>query len=81
MPRRVALNKLVKGKTIRSVQVGGGTPCDRRSKSTNRDRIVAQCFADGSDLAKQLVEQGFACDWTKFSGGHYSHDGNGRSCL
>lgn len=42
---RHALSKLVKGKTVRCVQVGGGMPCDGRSKPTNRDRIVAQCFA------------------------------------
>lgn len=40
---RDALGKLVNGKTVRCVQVGGGTPCDGRSKPTNRDRIVAQC--------------------------------------
>jgi endonuclease YncB( thermonuclease family) len=77
---RGALSNLVKGKTVRCVQVGGGTPCDGRSKPTNRDRIVAQCFADGSDVAKHLVEEGFACDWTKFSGAHYSQDGKGKIC-
>ena len=41
-----ALRKLVEGKVVRCVQVGNGTPCDGRSKPTNYDRIVAQCFVD-----------------------------------
>jgi hypothetical protein len=34
---------------------------------------------DGADIAEPLVEQGFACDWVKFSGGTYSL-GNGKRC-
>jgi endonuclease YncB( thermonuclease family) len=75
-----ALENLVKGKAVRCVQVGNGTPCDGRSKPTNRDRIVAQCFVDGADIAATLVEQGFACDWIKFSGGVYSQKGTGNHC-
>jgi len=75
-----ALRKLVEGKAVRCVQVGSGTPCDGRSKPTNHDRIVAQCFVDGADIAAPMVEQGFACDWVKFSGGAYSHNGNGAPC-
>ena len=38
------------------------------------DRLVAQCFLpDGRDLAAELVKQGMALDWTKFSGGTYKH--------
>lgn len=75
-----ALEAIVKGKAVRCIQVGDGTPCDGRSKSTNRDRIVAQCFADGADIAAPLVDQGFACDWVKFSGGIYSKGSNGKRC-
>ena len=39
-----------------------------------------QCFADNNEVAKKLVEQGYAYDWTKFSGGHYSKDRNGKAC-
>jgi endonuclease YncB( thermonuclease family) len=77
---RDALSNFVKGHTMRCVQVGGGTPCDGRSKPFNRDRIVAQCFADGEDVATYLVKRGYACDWVKFSGGHYSRDGTGTVC-
>jgi endonuclease YncB( thermonuclease family) len=35
-----ALTALIGGKTVRGVQVGSGTPCDGRSKSTSRGRIV-----------------------------------------
>lgn len=75
-----ALMALMKGKTVRCVQVGKGTPCDNRSKPINRDRIVAQCFADGVDIAAPLVAQGHACDWMKFSGGIYSSGGDGEAC-
>ncbi len=38
------------------------------------DRLVAQCFLpDGRDLAAELVRQGMALDWTRFSGGQYKH--------
>lgn len=75
-----ALASMVKDKTVRCIQVGGGTPCDGRSKPTNRGRIVAQCFASQSDIAGELVRGGFACDWVKFSGGHYSQAGTGATC-
>ena len=36
------------------------------------DRLVAECFLpDGRDLAAELVKQGLALDWPKFSGGKY----------
>jgi endonuclease YncB( thermonuclease family) len=75
-----ALRQLVDGKVVRCVQVGNGTPCDGRSKPTNYDRIVAQCFVEGTDIAVPMVEQGFACDWVKFSGGAYSQGGKGNRC-
>jgi micrococcal nuclease len=77
---RAALRTLVEGKRVRCVQVGNGTPCDGRSKPTNRDRVVAQCFIDGTDVAGSLVERGLACDWERFSGGYYSRGGKGRAC-
>jgi endonuclease YncB( thermonuclease family) len=73
-----ALKRLVQDKPVRCIQVGDGTPCDGRSKPTNHDRIVAQCFADGA--AVPLVEEGFACDWVKFSGGIYTDGGKGHRC-
>ncbi|WP_210310479.1 thermonuclease family protein [Devosia pacifica] len=37
------------------------------------DRVVAQCFLpDGRDLAAELVSNGLALDWPKFSGGKYA---------
>src|ERR1700761_5379705 len=46
---------LVEGKEVQCVQVGGGTPCDGRSKPTNHKRVVAQCFVDGVDISKEMV--------------------------
>jgi micrococcal nuclease len=38
------------------------------------DRLVAKCYLpDGTDLAAELVQQGLALDWAKFSGGAYRH--------
>ena len=65
------LRKRVKGKTIKCTPVGQGTPCDGRSKPRSYDRIVAQCFVDGKDLAAEMVKAGYARDWPKFSGGYY----------
>ena len=63
--------KIIAGKEVQCVQVGGGTPCDGLSRSTSHKRIVAQCFVDGLDLAKEMVCSGHAVDWPKFSGGYY----------
>ena len=71
-----ALASLLKGRTVQCIQVGNGTVCDGRSRPTNRDRIVAQCFAGTKDIARELVKGGFACDSVKFSGGAYG----GASC-
>ena len=66
-----ALRHMIGGKTVRCVQVGAGTPCDGRSRPTNRDRVVAQCFVRNVDIATEMVRGRHACDWPKFSGGHY----------
>src|SRR5262245_7533427 len=75
-----ALREIAEGRMARCIQVGSGTPCDSRSKPTNRGRIVAQCFVDGADVADSLVGRGVACDWKRFSGGYYSRNGKGRAC-
>jgi endonuclease YncB( thermonuclease family) len=61
----------IEGKTVHCLQVGEGTVCDDKSKPNNRDRIVAQCFLDKLDIAEEMTKSGTACDWPKFSGGHY----------
>ena len=47
-----------------------------RAEVTDEDdygRTVAKCFLpDGRDLSEELVMQGLAIDWPKFSGGKYS---------
>jgi endonuclease YncB( thermonuclease family) len=75
-----ALRSLVAGMNVRCVQVGDGTPCDGRSKPMNRDRIVAQCFAGEADIAGALVALRAACDWTKFTRGHYSKCAGTAAC-
>jgi micrococcal nuclease len=63
------LARIVAGREVRCIQVGGGTPCDGRSKATNRDRIVAQCFVGSEDIAMGMICSGHAKDWPVFSGG------------
>jgi endonuclease YncB( thermonuclease family) len=65
------LANMIEGKTVHCLQMGEGTVCDGKSKPTSRDRIVAQCFLDKLDTAEEMVRSGTACDWPKFSGGHY----------
>lgn len=47
-----------------------------RAEITDEDeygRTVAKCFLpDGRDLSEEMVKQGFAIDWPRFSGGKYS---------
>jgi micrococcal nuclease len=77
---RDGLRGLALDKMARCIQVGDGTPCDGKSKPTNRGRIVAQCFIGTTDIAGSLVERGLACDWEMFSGGYYSRNGKGLAC-
>jgi endonuclease YncB( thermonuclease family) len=65
------LANMIEGKIVHCLQVGEGTVCDGRSKPNNRDRVVAQCFIDKHDIAEEMARSGTACDWPKFSGGHY----------
>ena len=39
--------------------------------STNRGRIVAQCFVGDLDIAAEMVRSGHACAWPKHSGDYY----------
>lgn len=59
-----ALHRLCKGHTV-------------RAEITDEDqygRTVARCFlSDGRDLSAEMVKQGLALDWPKFSGGAYRH--------
>ena len=66
------LRRLIRNKSITCRPVGEGTPCDGRSERKSHDRIVAQCFVGGEDIAAEMVRSGHAKDWPKFSGGHYA---------
>ena len=65
------LTNKIKGESVTCKIVGHGTPCDGRSKQKNWNRYVAQCFIDGEDIAKILVDNGHAVDYPEFSGGEY----------
>jgi endonuclease YncB( thermonuclease family) len=74
------LKTIAADRELRCTPVGQGTVCDGRSKPTSGDRIVAQCFLGKRDVAGMMVGRGQACDWVKFSGGHYSRNGVGQTC-
>jgi endonuclease YncB( thermonuclease family) len=58
-----AMARLCKGHRIRAEIV----------EEDGYGRTVAKCFLpDGQDLSAELVQQGLAIDWPKFSGGKYS---------
>jgi endonuclease YncB( thermonuclease family) len=58
-----ALVALCKGQKIRAELDG----------SLTHDRCVAKCYLpDGTDLSAEMVKQGMAIDWPKFSGGVYT---------
>ncbi len=67
----VALTTIVEGKYVRCIPVDRGSVCDGRSQRMNSGRLVAQCYVGRTDIAAELVKLGHACDWRKFSGGHY----------
>jgi micrococcal nuclease len=77
------LNKIVAGKSVRCRPVEEGTVCDGRAARTSRNRIIAQCFLNGTniDIANEMVAGGFACDWVRYSGGHYSENNTGEQCV
>jgi len=45
--------------------------CEEKPRSKRETRIIAQCFVKGMDLAKSMVLQGWAIDYTFFSNGFY----------
>jgi micrococcal nuclease len=56
-----ALSRLIAGKVL---------TCQPRGKSY--DRVVALCTVDGRDVAAEMVRQGQAADWPRYSGGLYA---------
>lgn len=59
-----ALHKLCKGQSIR-VEI---------TAEDAHGRVVARCYLpDGRDLSAEMVKQGLAIDWPKFSGGKYQN--------
>lgn len=59
-----ALVALCKGQTVRA----------EIREQDHYGRTVARCFlSDGRDLSAEMVKQGLAIDWPKYSGGTYTH--------
>jgi endonuclease YncB( thermonuclease family) len=50
----------------------GNLTCSFKHKD-RYDRDVMQCFSNGYDVASDLVKQGMATDYKKYSNGYYSN--------
>jgi endonuclease YncB( thermonuclease family) len=61
---------LVRGRVVQCRPAPSGQRQDRYG------RLVAQCFADGRDLAAEMVRQGQAVDWPRYSRGFYAQTGS-----
>lgn len=61
---RAALSRLVLGRTVR---------CEARYKD-RYGRTVARCFTGSVDVGSELVRQGWALDYERYSKGHYRQD-------
>jgi endonuclease YncB( thermonuclease family) len=81
MAAKDALSDFIAGKEVRCVPVGEGTVCDGCSRRTNRGRVVAQCFLEGSDVATLMIKAQLACDWPQFSRGYYQNVGTVNVCV
>lgn len=57
-----AMGSLITGKTLQ---------CERKGPDSY-NRIVARCLVDGRDVAGEMVRQGRAVDWPRFSHGAYA---------
>ncbi|MCV0381738.1 MAG: thermonuclease family protein [Nitratireductor sp.] len=55
---------------LEALTKGGDVVCETRDRDPY-GRVVAQCFAGGYDLAGEMVRQGYALDWPRYSSGHY----------
>ena len=52
----------------------GQTITAKLNGEQSHDRLVGTCYLpDGCDIGAELIKQGLALDWSKFSGGKYRH--------
>lgn len=54
--------------------VQGGELVCRTKDQDPYGRTVAQCFAGGNDLAGEMVREGYALDWPRYSDGFYKEE-------
>lgn len=56
---------------MRALVASRSVRCEPRDRD-RYGRVVAVCYADGRDLAWDMVATGHARDWPRYSGGHYA---------
>lgn len=62
-------------RALAALTTGRTVECRRPPSGQVRDRyrrLVAQCFANGRDVAADMVRQGQAKDWPRYSHGYYA---------
>lgn len=69
-PERNAAGGPAATRALAAITRGKAVVCKRKGKSY--DRIVAQCWVDRRDVAADLVRQGHAVDWPRYSKGYYA---------
>lgn len=69
-PERDAPGGLQATRALADLTIGQTLVCTSKGKSY--DRTVAQCWIGKTDVAGEMVRQGQAVDWPKFSGGLYA---------
>lgn len=62
------INERRDGRIIRNRRID----CVVMGHDRQDERLTAQCSVDGRDIGEQMVSQGWARDWTYFSGGRYA---------
>lgn len=60
---RAELERIAAGKTL---------SCEKKSQSYQR--VVAVCFADGTDIGREMVRRGYAFAERRYARGHYAPD-------
>ena len=68
------LTDKITGKLVICRLVGDGTPCDGHSRAKSYNRMIAQCFHAGDDIAETMVENEHATDSFRYSGGYYDEE-------
>ena len=55
-----------------AVKAWEGKQARCRKMGTTRGRVAARCTIGSSDMGRQIIRAGHACEWRRYSRGYYS---------